>query len=95
MKILQISKKFPIPKLDGETIAIIEMGKALIAQGCEVSLLTMNTSRHFNNQDINDIKALSHYKSVHAVPVDNEIKFVEALSNLFSSDSYHISRFIS
>lgn len=95
MKILQVSKKFPIPSLDGETIAIIEMGKALIDEGCEVSLLTMNTTRHYKNFTLDQIKKLHHYKEIATVVVDNDIKIINAFTNLFSDQSYHISRFIS
>ena len=95
MKILQVSKKFPIPSLDGETIAIIEMGKALIDEGCEVSLLTMNTTRHYKNFTLDQIKELHHYKEIATVVVDNDIKIINAFTNLFSDQSYHISRFIS
>ena len=72
MKILQVSKKFPIPSLDGETIAIIEMGKALIDEGCEVSLLTMNTTRHYKNFTLDQIKE----GSVVAGLVKNIYKFI-------------------
>lgn len=93
MKILQVSKKFPIPLHDGETIAIMELGRALTELGCDVSLLTMNTSRHRNDSPLEEIDEFKHYKSVYAVPVDNQFKIIDALSNLFSNDSYHISRF--
>jgi polysaccharide biosynthesis protein PslH len=60
--------------------------------GCEVTLLAMNTSKHYI--DLEKIKDISgHYKAIHTVDIDNAIKPVEALKNLFSSDSYHVSRF--
>ncbi|TVR82374.1 MAG: glycosyltransferase [Saprospirales bacterium] len=92
MKILQLCKKFPLPLKDGESIAVTYLSRALNDLGCEVTLLAMNTSKHYINLD--DVKHLSgHYKSIHTVDIDNAIKPVQALKNLFSSDSYHVSRF--
>lgn len=94
MKILQLCKKFPYPAKDGETIAVNYLSKALNDLGCKVSLLAMNTKKHYF--DISTIPAeYNHYKAIHAVDVDTEIKAWDAFSNLFSSDSYHIARFVS
>lgn len=94
MRILQLCKKFPYPVKDGESLAIINLSKALVKNGCQVSLLAMNTSRHKVNIDL-DAKALNHYKEIQTVEVDNSIKAVDAFQNLFSKASYHIVRFIS
>jgi glycosyltransferase involved in cell wall biosynthesis len=92
MKILQLSKKFPHPLKDGETIAIYTMSKALTTLGAEVSLLTMNTTRHYS--DVADLPSeYNHYNEVHSVGVDNRLKIKDAFLNLFSKESYHISRF--
>ncbi len=94
MKILQLCKKFPFPLKDGEAIAVTHLSKALHQLGAELTLLAMNTKKHFF-----DIKKLpedfNHYRQIHFVPVDNELKFKDAFLNLFSEDSYHISRFVS
>ena len=47
MKILQLCKKFPYPLKDGESIAVTYLSKALNDLGCEVTLLTMNTKKHY------------------------------------------------
>lgn len=94
MKILQLCKKFPYPLMDGESIAVHNLSKSLQQQGCEVTLLAMNTLRHYYEaEQIPD--GLRHYKAVHRVDIDNRIKIHEAFFNLFSRDSYHITRFIS
>lgn len=94
MKILQLCKKFPYPLMDGESIAVHNLSKSLQQQGCEVTLLAMNTLRHYYEaEQIPD--GLRHYKAVHRVNIDNRIKIHEAFFNLFSRDSYHITRFIS
>lgn len=94
MKILQLCKKFPYPLKDGESIAVTGLSKALHEEGCDLTLLTMNTAKHyFNGKDIPD--ALRHYRAIYAVDVDNRIKIKDAFFNLFSKESYHISRFVS
>ncbi len=93
MKILQLCKKFPYPLKDGESIAVTHLSRALRELGCEVTLLSMNTSKHFCN--INELPAsYNHYKRIHTVDVDNRIQPWGAFLNLFSSTSYHVSRFI-
>ncbi|MEO7174334.1 MAG: glycosyltransferase family 4 protein [Saprospiraceae bacterium] len=94
MRILQLCKKFPFPLKDGEAIAVTYMAKALSRLGAEISLLSMNTVKHHVN--IEAIKdQLSYYKQLEVVDLDNRIRLKDALSNLFSKDSFHISRFIS
>ncbi|BDS11664.1 glycosyltransferase family 4 protein [Aureispira anguillae] len=94
MKILQLCKKFPFPLKDGEAIAITYLAKALNKLDCEVTLLGMNTSKHFFDEK-EVPKSFDHYEAMHLVDVDNRLKIKDAFLNLFSSQSYHISRFIS
>ncbi len=92
MKILQLCKKFPFPLRDGESLAVTYLAKALDQMGCEVTLLAMNTTKH--PVDVSQIRnQLPHYHSVHHTILDNEVKPLHAFLNLFSSDSYNISRF--
>lgn len=94
MKVLQLCKKFPYPLQDGESIAIQHISKSLADMGCELSLLTMNTKKHYYETSTPDFPLeLKHYKEIHSVDVDNTIKKWDAFKNLFSKDSYHISRF--
>lgn len=94
MKILQLCKKFPYPLKDGESIAVTYLSKALNQLGNQVTLLTMNTKKHYF--DIAELPAnYDQYQSIHFTDVDNEVKPFDAFLNLFSDDSYHISRFIS
>lgn len=92
MRILQLCKKFPYPLKDGESIAVTYLAKAMNALGCEVTLLAMNTTKH--PVQVPKVRhELSHYKSVYYTRLDNEVKALHAFLNLFSSDSYNISRF--
>lgn len=95
-KILHICKKFPYPVTDGETIAVRAMARPLASSGVELSLLAMNTSRHpYRAASDAWPEALAHYRTIRMVPVDNRITGWGAFKNLFSRDSYHISRFVS
>jgi len=94
MKILQLCKKFPYPLKDGESIAVTYLSNALYEQGCEITLLSMNTTKHFTN--VGELPPdFNHYKSIHVTDLDNKIKVFDAFKNLFSKESYHVSRFIS
>ena len=94
MKILLLCKKFPYPLKDGESIAVHTLSRALSDLGCEVSLLAMNTSKHFYKSSTYPAEA-SHFKTIRTVAVDNQLKASAAFFNLFSEESYHISRFVS
>ena len=54
----------------------------------------MNTSKHFVQIDETP-EECRHYKDIIAIPINNNINIVDAFVNLFTSDSYHISRFVS
>lgn len=92
MKILFLCKKFPYPLKDGESIAVSNLCKELKALGCDLSLLSMNTSKHYS-----DTAALppdyNYFSSIHTVDVDNAIKPWKALTSIVSGESYHIRRF--
>lgn len=94
MRILQLCKKFPYPLRDGESIAVTYLSRALVEQGCEVTLLAMNTPKH-RTEIANIPTNYNHYKEIHCTELDNKINPVDAFKNLFSSKSYHIERFIS
>jgi glycosyltransferase involved in cell wall biosynthesis len=92
MRILLLTKKFPYPLKDGESQAIHGLSKSLAELGCEVSLLAMNTSKHyFAGTELP--ATMDHYKEVRTVAVNNELGPLDALANLLKRRSYHISRF--
>lgn len=94
MKILQLCKKFPFPLKDGEAIAVTYLSKALNDLGCEITLLSMNTIKHYTN--IEDLPAdFDHYKAIHWTKLDNSLNPMDAFLNLFSESSYHVERFVS
>lgn len=94
MKILQLCKKFPYPLKDGEAVAVTNLSRALNELGCEITLLCMNTTKHYT--DISKLpKDFNHYKEIHSTDLDNSLKPIDAFVNLFSDESYHVSRYVS
>lgn len=93
MRILQLCHKFPYPLKDGGAIAVTYLAKAYAALGHEVTLLSMNTSKHW--VDLAGIPPeFNHYAATHTVFVENHIRPLPALRNLFfSKKSYHVERF--
>jgi glycosyltransferase involved in cell wall biosynthesis len=93
MRILQISNKAPYPTNDGSSIAIYNIAKGCIDNGAELHLLTINTKKHF--KDRKDIPAdfieKSHYTDVFR---NTDVTAIGALLNIFSSQSFFVSRFI-
>jgi glycosyltransferase involved in cell wall biosynthesis len=92
MKILFLCKKFPYPLKDGESIAVSNLCKELKGKGCDLTLLSMNTRKHYS-----DTSALpadyNYFREIHTVDIDNSIKPLQALASLISGDSYHVRRF--
>ncbi|PHQ78374.1 MAG: glycosyl transferase family 4 [Thalassobium sp.] len=94
MRVLQICNKPPIPAVDGGCIAMNNVTKGLLDQGHEVQILTICTKKHpFREDELSDL-----YKEktlIQGVFVDTKVNFVDAFSNLVTSDSYNVSRFFS
>lgn len=92
MKILQLCKKFPYPLKDGEAIAVTYLARAFAELGCEVTLCSMNTSKHWFDTAVLP-PDFDHYASMETVYVDNRIRPLPAFFNLFTNKSYHVDRF--
>lgn len=92
MKVLFLCKKFPYPLKDGESIAITNLCRELKSLGCEITLLCMNTSKHY--VDPNALPAeYNYFNAIHTVDLDNSVSPWKAMASLMSGESYHISRF--
>jgi len=94
MRILQLANKFPYPARDGGAIATLSLGKSLALQGHNVTVLTINTSKHFMDPASvpADLSGLIRFLSV---PVNTDISFFKLVKNfLFSSWPYNAERFI-
>lgn len=92
MKILQLCNKAPFPANDGSSIAITNLALGLADNNVELYLLSINTKKHFKpDENVSDnFKTKTHYKSVYK---DTNTSAFGALVNLFSNQSYFVSRF--
>ena len=86
MNILQVCSKTPFPPKDGGSVAMNILTNGLIEAGNDVTVLAVNTPKHFVNEDELDpiYKKKTKY---HSVFIDTSIKPFDAFLNLFSSMS--------
>jgi polysaccharide biosynthesis protein PslH len=94
MNILQLVNRIPFPLNDGGNIGVHYYTEGFLKAGVSLSMLAMNTSRHWVKSDTLPplYQQLKHFK---VVEVDNRVKAVDAFLNLFKGTSYNIDRFIS
>lgn len=95
MRILQLMNKVPWPPKDGGAIACLNLTKGFSMLGHEVTVLSMNTSKHHIR--IKDMPAdLRSKADFRLVEVPASINWIEATLNLlFSRLPYNAQRFIS
>jgi polysaccharide biosynthesis protein PslH len=95
MKILILSSKVPFPPKDGGSIATMGLANGLVSYGNDVTLLCINTGKHFvSNEKIPEY--LTSRMKIITVFHNTEIQFFKALCNLvFSKKPYNGIRFIS
>ncbi|RQO31998.1 glycosyl transferase family 1 [Taibaiella sp. KBW10] len=92
MRILVLTNRVPYPLNDGGNLAVNNMLEGLRAQGAAITLLSMNTSRHWVDQS-NFPALFTQLEQVATVAVDNHIKPLGALKSLLQGTSYNIARF--
>ncbi len=82
----------PYPANDGSSIAIASMIDGLLKNNVSVSLLTLNTKKHFKtSKQISDKQP--DELALSAVEADTDIKPVRAAINLLDGKPFHVSRF--
>ncbi|WP_353138490.1 glycosyltransferase family 4 protein [Pseudopedobacter sp.] len=94
MKVLLLSNRVPFPPHGGYSIVVYNTIKELLRLGCEVSLFSLNTSKHYVftstlNEEL--LKKIKFYK----YGIDDKVKMKDAFFNLFTRKSYNVSRFYS
>lgn len=94
MKVLQLCIRIPDPPADGGAIAMRAMATSLMQAGAAVQILAFNTRKHFVDPGKTD-PAFSRATNLQAVYLDATVSIIPAFLNLFSSESYNITRFIS
>lgn len=92
MRILQLCNKAPYPANDGSSIAISTLAEGLADNGIELHLLPINTKKHFKPEENIPVsfKQKTNYQSVYK---NADTSAFGAILNLFSSQSYFVSRF--
>ncbi len=94
MRVLQLTKKFPFPHDDGESIAVYNLIRGLTFSGAEVDLLSLNTTKDYT--DITEVNANDiGYSSIETIDIDNSVSYWGAFKNLWTRNSYHVERIIS
>ena len=93
MKVLIVANKVPYPAKDGGAIATLNMALGLASAGADVTLLAINTIKHYS--PINDIpEEITQRITIRAATLDTTIKPLAALKNLLFSDKpYNAERF--
>lgn len=92
MRILQLCHKPPFPANDGGSIAMNQLTRGLIDQGIEVKVMalaptgTMETMKKIPE----GYRRETHFE---CFPIDTKVKPLPAFINLFTRESYNISRF--
>ena len=93
MRVLLLTSRIPHPLNDGGNIAVSQIMKALLHHNVEVSLLSMNTTKHWvATQDLPPVyQSLKLFKTV---KVDNSVRPIPALLHFLKGTSYNIARFV-
>ena len=92
MRLLLLTNKYPYPGRDGSSIAILNMIQGLLSQDVEVHLFALNATRVYVHptQFGFDEPGQLYIKSMR---VNTEFTIWGILKSLFSSMSYHVTRF--
>jgi glycosyltransferase involved in cell wall biosynthesis len=92
MKILQLLNRVPWPLKDGGAIAVYNTMKGLSGLNTEITVASLNTSKHFVANIPEELSSIAKW---HTCYIDNKVKLTSAFFNLFTNDSYNVSRFYS
>jgi glycosyltransferase involved in cell wall biosynthesis len=88
LKILQLTNRVPYPLNDGGNIATYNVTYFLNQMGHELTLLTLNTKKHY--QSITPLQDMAH---VYAVDIDTTITMSGLVKSLFQQMPYNVQRF--
>ena len=92
MKILLIASRIPYPLRDGGAIATFNQFKGYALLGNSIRMLALNTRKHFADEETIE-RELEPFGPVETFAINTEIRWQDALMNLFSRKSYNIERF--
>ncbi|TKC12187.1 glycosyltransferase [Pedobacter polaris] len=92
MKVLMLTNRVPFPPNSGYPIVVYNTIKGLLKLGVDVTLFSINASKH--NVDVDDIYDPVFEKiNFHSFNIDTEVNIWGAFFNIFSNQSYNVSRF--
>lgn len=94
MKVLQFSYKVPFPLTDGGAVSVYNASLGLLSSGIKLTILAADQATSPGDP----LKAPENWlqtTSFSSVPVDNRVKLLGALKNLFTPRSYFSARFYS
>ncbi|MFT4643838.1 MAG: glycosyltransferase involved in cell wall biosynthesis [Planctomycetota bacterium] len=91
MKILQFSKKTPVPPKDGEAIAIHQLSEGFVSNNCDLHVYSLLTDKHKKSNDQNLYLDGVQYSFT---KIDTTIYYPYLLKNIFFSNKpYIVKRF--
>ena len=92
MKTLILSNRVPFPPNSGYPIVVYNTIKGLLNLGVEITLFSINTLKH--RVDVDDIyDPVFDQIKFHSYELDTEVNYWDAFTNIFSNESYNVSRF--
>ncbi len=94
MKILQLCNKPPVPAIDGGTIAMNNLTKGLSSTGALVHVMAITTPKHPEVEELISEEYRENHQPIFCFE-DTLPTFAGAVSSLFSTQSYHLTRFFS
>ncbi len=92
VKALILTSRVPFPPNSGYPIVVYNTIKGLLRQGVEITLFSLNPGKHaVDTEDIYD--PLFENIDFYAFDLDTEVNVLGALFNIFSNQSYNVSRY--
>ncbi len=91
MKVLLIAHKNPFPPNDGGSMGIYTMIQGLLLNKIELTVLLMNPLKLYKQLDNRWIP--TEIKTIKAVTINTNVKILPAFFNLFTRQSYFVTRF--
>lgn len=94
MKALFLTNRVPFPAKSGYPIVVYNTLKGLLALGVDITLFSLNPGKYWvDTEDLND--PVFEQIKFHALELDTDVNIWDALCNIFSNQSYNVSRFYS
>ena len=92
MKALILTNRVPFPPNSGYPIVVYNTVKGLLKLGVEISVFSINASTY--KVDVDDIYDPIHDQiNFHSYNIDTEVNIWGAFFNIFSNQSYNVSRY--